>query len=335
MSMGEAIQFPRSGIWHLRSKQDPRWNRKGQYSSLLGDPPLAIPTEAQEAVAELRSTLDSDPPDDLQTIALPYPRPKLKKLFDFNAFATTERQVDLHQLAGEGGLSEMSIDSRAAEVCLGKPGQPPTYRLAAQFLGFLSLDPPAWQWGWVCEEKGSLDPAALKSVQMVREYGKHHDIPEFSYAEITLGTADDRPWFNGDYLAMISAHICHADFYISGPVNNAPELVMYWLLEAPQVPPQPMSESRRMASAISQAMAAWANAIGGSSGREILRAYAEHKGCRLSEIAEHRLQVEASSGGSFFVDFDESGDISGLEIPAERQEPKKASWLNRLFGGGR
>jgi hypothetical protein len=330
--MGEAIQFPRSGIWHVRSKKDPRWNCEGQYSSLLGESPLEIPTEAHETVSELRSKLDSDPPDDLQYISLPYPRPQLKRLFDFNAFATTERQVDLHQLTREGGLSEMSIDIRAAEVCLCKPGQAPAYRLAAQFLGFLSLNPPAWQWGWVCEEKGSLAPAALKSVNMVREYGKQHDMPELSYAEIALGSADDRPWFNGDYLAMIAAHICHADFYISGPVNNAPELVMYWLLTAPQVPPQPMSESRRMASAISQTMAAWANAIGGSSGREIIRAYATHKNCRMSEMGEHRLQLETSPGESFIVDFDDSGDISGLEIPAERQEPKKASWLNRLFG---
>jgi Family of unknown function (DUF6882) len=330
--MADGMRVPRSGVWHLRSKKDPRWNREGQYSSLLGEPPFETPTEAQEAVEELRSTLGSGPPDDLEAISLPYPRPQLKRLFDFNAFAITERQVALHQLTRKDDLS-VGFDIRAAEVCLGKPGQAPVYRLPAQFLGFLSPDPGAWQWGWVCEEKGSLGPAALKSVQMVREYGKQHDIPELSYAEITLGTADDRPWFNGDYLAMISTHICHADFYISGPVPHAPELVMYWVIKAPQVPAQPMSESRRMASAISQTMAAWANAIGGTSGREIIRAYANVKGCRIAEIGERRLQIDPPSGGPLFVDFDESGAIYGLELPAERQEPKKSSWLNRLFSG--
>ena len=328
--MGEAIHAPRSGIWHLRSKKDPRWNREGQYSSLLDDMPPAMPTEAQEAVDECRSSL-GPPPDDLQAISLPYPSQKLKRLFDFNAFAVTERQVALHQLTREGGLSEMGIDIRAAEVHVGKPGQVPVYRLAAQFLGFLSQGPAVWQWGWVCEEKGSLGPAALKSAQMVKEYGKQHDIPELSYAEITLGTADDRPWFNGDYLAMIATHICHADFYISGPVPNAPELVMYWVIKAPQVPAQPRSESRRMASAISQTMAAWANAIGGSNGRDIIRAYANLKGCRIAEIGGRRLQLDPSSGGPLFVDFDESGAIHGLELPAEQQVPKKASWLHRLF----
>jgi hypothetical protein len=330
--MADELRIPRSGVWHLRSKKDPRWNREGQYSSLLGEPPLAIPTQAQEAVEELRSSLGS-PPDDLQAVSLPYPGPKLKKLFDLNAFAVTERQVALHELTREGGLSEMSIDIRAAEVCLGKPGQAPEYRLPAQFLGFLSLEPPAWQWGWVCEEKGSLGPGALKSVQTVRQYGEQHDISELSYAEIALGTADDRPWFNADYLAMIATHICHADFYISGPVPNAPELVMYWVITAAQVPSQPMSESRRMASAISQTMAAWANAISGSSGREIIRAYANQKRCQLAEVNERRLQIDPPSGEALFVDFDESGAIHGLELPTERPEAKKASWLNRLFGG--
>src|SRR5262249_53621583 len=148
----------RSGVWHLRSKKDPRWNREGQYSSLLGDLPPGMPTEAQEAIEEVRTLLGSDPPDDLQVISQPYPTPKLKKLFDFNAFAITERQVALHQLTQENGLSQMSIDIQAAQVLLGKPGQAPVYRVPAQFLGFLSLDPPVWQWGWVCEEKGSLGP---------------------------------------------------------------------------------------------------------------------------------------------------------------------------------
>jgi hypothetical protein len=319
----------------LRSKKDPRWNREGQYSSLLGELPPGIPTEAQEAIDEVRTLLASDSPDDLQVISQPYPTPKLKKLFDFNAFTITERQVALHQLTREGGASQMSIDIRAAEVHLGKPGQAPDYCLPAQFLGFLSLDPLAWQWGWVCEEKGSLGPAALKSVQSIRTYGAEHDIPELTYSEMYLGTADDRPWFNGDYLAMIGTHVSQADCYVSGPVNNAPELVMYWVLTAPQVPSQPMSESRKMASAISQAMAAWASAFQGSSGRAMIQSYAERKACRVIEAGDRRVRIETPGQGSIEIDFDESDQVAGLEIPAGIPAPKKASWLDRLFRGGR
>src|SRR5262249_44561969 len=158
------------------------------------------------ALEELQASLGSNPPDDLKTIWFPYPGQKLKKLFDFKAFAITERQVALHQLSRGGGYSEMDIGIRAAEVRIAKPAQTPTYRLSAQFLGFLSLDPPAWQWGWVCEEKGSLAPAVLEFAKRIREYGEQHKIPELTYDELALGSADDRPWFNGDYLAMIAAY---------------------------------------------------------------------------------------------------------------------------------
>jgi hypothetical protein len=121
----------------LRSKSDPRWNSEGHYSSLLGEPPLERPAEALRALDQLSASLGSAPPADLSAISLPYPSAKLKKLFDFSAFAVTERQLALHELSRKGGLSELDIDIRTAEVRLGRPGQAPEYRLAAQFMGFL------------------------------------------------------------------------------------------------------------------------------------------------------------------------------------------------------
>jgi hypothetical protein len=330
--MGEEIQMPRSGVWHLRSKKDPRWNHTGQYSALLGDPPLATPAEGQAAIQELQSSLAESPPDDLQLVSLPYPRPALKKLFDFHAFAVTERQVALHHLTGTGGLSEMNLNMNEALLSLGKPGQSPLYRLPAQFLGMLAQDRSWWQWGWAREEKLPFGRAALSSVHAVREYGTQHEIPELTYAEIALGIEGDRPWFNGDYLAMVSTHICRADFYVALPATDDRLLWMYWLISAPDVPPYPTSESRQFASGIAQAMVPWASALEGSAGRDLVRAYAEQKQCRISEVGDRRLRVDASSGGHLFVDFDESGAIAGIELPEERPPvPKKDSWLGRLF----
>jgi hypothetical protein len=192
----------------------------------------------------------------------------------------------------------------------------------------------AWQWGWVCEEKGSLPSATIEAVKTVRDHGAKYEIPELVYAELALGTEDDRPWFNADYLAMISVHISHADFYVTGPVKGAPELVMYWLVQAPQVPSPPQSDARTMASAISQATAAWGSAFLGSSGREMIRAYAERKGCRLSEVGKQTLQIDTPSQRTLTIELDELDAIAGLELPAASPEPKRTSWLNRLFGGG-
>jgi hypothetical protein len=145
---------------------------------------------------------------------------------------------------------------------------------------------------------------------------------------------DDRPWFNGDYLAMVCTHLSKADFYITETSAHSPGFLMYWLVTAPQVPRQPLSESRHMASGIAQAMSAWANALQGSNGRELIRSYAEEKSCQVSEVGDHRLRIDAPSGGYLFVDFDESGDIYGIELPEEiERKPKKKSWLSRLFVG--
>jgi uncharacterized protein DUF6882 len=330
--MADSLPMPRSGVWHLRSKIDPRWNCQGQYGSLLSDEPLATPTEAHQACEALKISLRAEPPDDMQWVALPYPSPQFRRLFDFHVFAVTERQVDLHKLTLESGLGQLSIDFTRAEISLGRPGSEPQYRLPAQFLGFLDREQSCWQWGWMAQEKGSLNPAALRSAAVLREYGQAHEIPELTYSEIWLGTADDRPWFNADYLAVVSAHLCKAGFYTSGPVPDAPELLMYWLVSAPEVPQCPLSPARRMATGISQAMAAWAEALAGSDGRAIISAYAEQRNCRVSAEGPRRVRIDEPSGGYLHVDFDESGHIAGLELPAEQTEPAKPSWLNRLIG---
>jgi len=81
-------------------------------------------------------------------------------------------------------------------------------------------------------------------------------------------------------------------------------------------------------------MAHWAGALRDSDGRAVVRAYADQKSCRVSEAGCRRLRVDTPPGEHLFVDFDESGDISGLELPPERQaEPDKYSRLSRVFGG--
>jgi hypothetical protein len=331
--VAEEIRMPRSGIWHLRSTKDQRWNRSGQYSSLLGDPPYATPTEAQQAIDELRASLGEGPPDDLRWVSIPYPTPKLKRLFDVNVFAATEKHGTFHFLTSESGLSSLNLNLKEGEVSFGKPGQPPSYRLPAQFLGLLAAEQSYWQWGWVSEERGSMNPEVLAQVKTVREYGNQHEIPELTYAELALGQENDRPWFNADYLAVVASHICQADFFISGPDPDAPGLTMYWLVKAPGLLPKPPSESQRIALVIQEAMSRWADALRGSKGRQLVQAYADQKNCRVAEVGERRLRIDTPSGEHCFVDFEESGGIYGIELPAkEEAQPAKRSWMSRLFG---
>ena len=99
--MLDEIRMPRSGLWHLRSKKDPRWDRTGQYTSFVGEPPLLVPMEAQEACLELQAELGESPPNDLRQITLPYPSPKLKRLFQSHVFAAADKQTLFQSLTRE------------------------------------------------------------------------------------------------------------------------------------------------------------------------------------------------------------------------------------------
>jgi hypothetical protein len=179
-----------------------------------------------------------------------------------------------------------------------------------------------------------LSPATLNSARALREYGQQHEIPEMTYPEVPLGRGDDRPWFNVDYVAMVSAHICQADFYVAMPVPEAPGFLMYWLVKGPGLLPKPRSESQQFFTVIQEAMPHWALALRGSDGRAVIRAYADQKGCRASAVGDLRLQIDTPSGEHLFVNFDDAGDISGIELPPERpSEPERASWRNRFFRG--
>ena len=55
--MSTEFIYPRSGVWQIRSRSDPRWDRDGQYQSLVGEPPLLMPAEAKQALDEMQASL--------------------------------------------------------------------------------------------------------------------------------------------------------------------------------------------------------------------------------------------------------------------------------------
>jgi hypothetical protein len=333
--MAEEIRFPSSGLFHLHSKKDRRWNLRGQYAGFASDSfPMPMPGEAREALDALAASLGEEPPDDLRWVCTPYPTPGLRRLFDANVFLVTEKRGAFHVLTQELGLGELNMDLVQGEVSFGKPGQPPSRQFPAQFIGLLAQERSLWQWGWVCEETGSMSPAVLKSVGEIRDFGQQQRIPELTYAEIGLGRGEDRPWFSGDYLATVACHVCKADFWIVAPAPDAPGLLMNWIVTAPGVLPAARDESVRIGHVIGEAMATWADALRGSDGRALVRGYAAQKTCKVTEESERRLRIDSPSGGHIFIDFEESGGIYGIEFPpAPQPEPKKVSWFKGLFGG--
>jgi hypothetical protein len=332
--MAEEVRFPRSGVFHLHSKKDRRWDLQGQYAGFESDSlPMPMPVEARAALDALAASLGEDPPDDLSWVCLPYPSPGLRRLFDANVFLMTEKKGAFHVLTREMGLGELTVDLARGEISFGKPGQQPTHHFPAQFLGFLAQEQSCWRWAWDSENPDSADHL-LKSVREIREFGEQKRIPELTYAEIALGSGEDRPWFNDDYLATVACHLCQADFTIAAPSSAAPGLLVFWIVTAPGVLPAARDEALRIGHVIHEAMARWAYALQGSDGRALVRGYAAQKNCKVSEESDRRLRIDAPSGGHIFIDFEESGGIYGIEFPPKPQPPpKKVSWFKGLLGG--
>jgi hypothetical protein len=341
--------MPRSGIWMVRCKSDRRWNLRGQYfSSEWWDPPASSwPPEAIDALDQHRASLGSSPPEDLSCVYLPYPRGKLKRLFSASVLIATERQGALHCLTEESGLTILGLDREKGEVWFGKPGHEPAHRFRAQALGTLDQDNSLWHWAWVAEATGALNRGVLNSAKAMHEYGTKHKVPELTYEQIALGVEDDRPWFNAGYLSKIACHLCDADFVIAGGSSEQPSFKEFWLINAPGVLPQPESVSRRIFFVIREALNTWGPDLGGSPARKAVEAYAKQRNCAVSdwtgqeiEWATHeqgpgeiRLRIDDVSGGSMYVDFDKSGDITAFECPPPQgQQPAKQSWLKRFFG---
>jgi len=332
----------------VRSKSDRRWNLRGQYSSSnWWDPPASSwPPEAIDALQQLRGSLGESPPEDLRCVYLAYPTGKLKRLFESSVLIATETQGALHCLTKEGGLSISGLDRDRGEVWFGKPGHEPAHRFSAQALGMLDEETSYWHWAWVAEATGALNPCVLNSARKLREYGTKHEVPELTYEQIALGVEDDRPWFNAGYLSKIACHLCDADFAIAGGSSDLPNLKEFWLVKAPGILTPPQNVSIRIFYVIKEALETWGPGLGGSRPRTAVETYAQQKGCTVRdwggqviewaskgrEVYERRIRIDDPSGESLNVDFDDSGDISGMGYPPPREEPPaEPSWLKRFL----
>ena len=325
---------PRSGFWQIRSRSDPRWDRDGQYWSLVGESPLLMPAEANQALDEIQAALGTGLPDDLRLSTLPYPSPKFKKLFTRHVLLGCEAQKSLQSLTQDrdAGLPEVALNLETGVLSLGQPGQQPAHRIPAQFLGLFDPRQGCWQWGWLTAERGGTSPDIFNAVRSLRDNGVEHGIPELSYDQIPLGREDDRPWFNADYVAMASANVCGADCYVGMPVPGDEAVWSYWLVTAPGLLPRPQVEVRQIFAMLRDAIRHWGASLAGNDGRAIVRAYADARGYRVTDDGADRLRIDTPAGGNLFVAFDEHGDISGLDLPSG-PESGKSSWLGRLLGG--
>ena len=217
----------KEGTWWLRSKKDRRWNRSGQSGACDAS---AMPPEAEAALAELRRALGEEPPDDLRCTFMPNkPGNRLSRLHDLcaaHAALSSEKQRALAAALGDGPW-RFSIGAGTISLDGGR------FVFPIQLLGTQAEESNTWLWAWA-NEASNFPPDLLTSANRLRQIGLEEGVMELAEPQLDLGSPDDRPWFDGYYLAMAASGLCQADCYYRAPYEGG---ALFVLLQAPRCGP--------------------------------------------------------------------------------------------------
>jgi hypothetical protein len=287
------------GTWWLRSKKDKRWNCNGQSGAYDA---LAMPPEAAAALAELRRALRGEAPDDLQCIFMPNkPGDRLSRLHRLcaaHAALSSEKQGALTSALGDGPW-HLSIGSGTISLDGGR------FVFPIQLLGTQSEESNTWLWAWA-NEASNFPPDLLTSVYRLRQIGLEEGVMELAEPQLGLGSPDDRPWFDGSYLAMSASGLCQADCYYRAPYEGG---ALFVLLQAPQVWAGAPQGAHRMAAVIGELLGTQAGVV--LDHKAVVCSYARQKGYRIADAGE-QVRCTGAGGETLVADFDAAGLLTRL-----------------------
>jgi hypothetical protein len=261
-----------------------------------------MPPEAEAALAELRRALGEEPPDDLGYIFMPNkPGNRLSRLHPLcaaHAALSSEKQTALAAALGDGpwrlsiGAGTISLDG----------GQ---FVFPIQLLGTQAEESNTWLWAWA-NEASNFPPDLLTSADRLRQIGLEEGVVELAEPQLGLGSPDDRPWFDGYYLAMAASGLCQADCYYRAPYEGG---ALFVLLKAPQVWARAPQDAHRMAAVLEELLGTPAGAV--LDHRTVVCSYARQKGYRVSDAGE-QVTCTGAGGGKLVAAFDAAGSMTRL-----------------------
>jgi hypothetical protein len=289
----------KEGTWWLHSKKDRRWKRSGQSGACDA---MTRPPEAEAALAELRRTLGEEPPDDLRCTFMPNkPGNRLSRLHDLcaaHAALSSEKQRALAAALGDGPW-HYSIGAGTISLDGGR------FVLPMQLLGTHAEESNTWLWAWA-NEVSNYPPELLTSANRLRQIGLEAGVAELTQPLLDLGSADDRPWFDGYYLAMAATGLCQADCYYRAPYEGG---ALFVLLQAPQVWAGAPQDAGHMTMALADLLGTADGAV--LDHKTVVCSYARQKGYRVSDAGE-QMTCTGAGGEELVVTFDAAGAITRL-----------------------
>ena len=291
----------KEGTWWLRSRNDVRWNCSGQ-SEVCGA--SAMPPEAEAALAGLRRALGEAPPDDLAWTFVPNKAgnrlSRLHGLCARHAALSREKQQALAGALGDGPW-RVSLGDGTISLDGGRLVFP------IQVLGTQAEGSNTWLWAWA-NEASNLPPGLLESANRLRQVGMEEGAAELAEPQLGLGYPDDRPWFDGHYLAMAASGLCQADCYYRAPYEGG---ALFVLLKAPQVRTRAPQDARRMAMVLVELLGTPAGAV--LDHKTVVLSYARQKGYAVNDARE-QVTCTGPAEEKLVAAFDAAGLMTQLTV---------------------
>ena len=272
----------KEGTWWLRSKKDRRWNRSGQSGACDA---WRCPRRPRRRWPSCDAPWAKSRPTTCGAPSCPTSRaigsPACTTCARRHAALSTEKQRALAAALGDGPW-RYSIGAGTISLDGGR------FVLPIQLLGTQAEESNTWLWAWA-NEASNFPPELLTSANRLRQIGLEEGVVELAEPQLDLGSPDDRPWFDGYYLAMAASGLCQADCYYRAPYEGG---ALFVLLQAPQVWAGARRTRDRMAAVLAELLGTPAGAV--LDHKTVVCSYARQKGYRVSDAGE---QVTCTGAG--------------------------------------
>jgi hypothetical protein len=155
---------------------------------------------------------------------------------------------------------------------------------------------------------------------------------ELAEPQLGLGSPDDRPWFDGCYLAMAASGLCQADCYYRAPYEGG---ALFVLLKAPQVWAGAPQDAQHMAAVLVELLDTPAGAV--LDHQTVVCSYARQKGYQVTDAGE-QVTCTGAGGEVLVAAFDAAGlmtrltaDVVPRPDPGTGEGGKKPWWKFWVF----
>jgi hypothetical protein len=249
-------------------------------------------------------------------------RSRLCRVFAEHAALSWEKQHALGDTVGDGPW-HLNLDDGTISLDEGRLVCP------VQLVGTQSPEKNTWLWAWA-DQASNFPPQLLRSARQLHDTGVANKIAELAQPYFELGSATDRPWFDGHYLAMIACGLCAADGYYRAPSTTLSDksVAVFALLEAPELRRRVAHDPSCMQTVLMELIFTPWGAY--ADQKTLVASYARQKGFKVADAGEQMI-CTGPRGATLIVTFDAGGLITNIKADVlpqgdEPAGPKKAWW---------